>query len=203
MKEIEAALHLENITSNEDAEALKNPNDTKEPTEEKSILRELINLPTVNTSVLKEIYQFMFNNQIENGIETFLTKWNDVYYEAKKPFLDELVCSMYDTVVGTDDFETYCNKQKGRLLDEDNEMQLIIKNLHLEYQNSQYLNNNTLEKLISLIIANDFVPLNFYVVLNYANYRDNANMRDKILNAVYDMHLVGYDQEADNSLIQP
>ncbi|CCD62746.1 uncharacterized protein CELE_C03B1.9 [Caenorhabditis elegans] len=169
-----------------------------------TVLGHLLNLPNVNTEVLKAIYKMITVNGNQDklsdiGISKFLTKWRTVYFSNKKPLIDALNNRFYDDVVN-EEFEHFINKQNDNYMEARAEIGLLIELYHKDYLKSNFLNNDALEKLIILIIATDYMPMNFFPIFNYSCSTTDPSFKSHLLNSIQNLFLVGYEPILDKLL---
>ncbi|EFO82244.1 hypothetical protein GCK72_024566 [Caenorhabditis remanei] len=200
MKEVQSILSLENITL-ADSESFNNldENTAKNASPERSILRELIDLPTVNTGLLKSIHQFLAAGGFsDERISEFLEHWNQTYYDVKKPLFDNFVETVFDRE-DTTTFDSFINTENNELNGRRKMLQ-DVHHYHAEYQRSNNLSNSSLEKMIALLIATDYIQPNFFLFFNFACEQPDTTLKTHLLNSIFNLNLVGYDEENDKRL---
>ncbi|CAI2357236.1 unnamed protein product [Caenorhabditis sp. 36 PRJEB53466] len=165
-----------------------------------NLLKALLESAQIDPRVLKGIHRFLSANPSENSIH-FVEVWKRVYYPFKQSLLFHLVDTYYDKV-SSGRFESYINTQRDNYSDARQELQRLIEEHEKEYIASGCLRVSSLEKMISLLIARDVMPLNFYLIFNFAcsGVSEISCLKAQLLESIMDLHLVGYDPETDQRL---
>ncbi|CAP25629.1 Protein CBG05045 [Caenorhabditis briggsae] len=190
------------------AQNLEAMNLNAEPTVEfqmkNSLLMELIDAPTVDPDILKRINQYLERDDA-NGTRRgkFLETWLAFYASEKIPAFARLAQKAYDMVAHYDylNFEDFLNMRKTDV-ESRTDFHSTIKNLRKEFLASDGLHKTVLEKFLSLLIAETFMPINLLVIYNYACTLPIDSLRCWILEQVYLLELVGYDEDIDKAIAQ-
>ncbi|PIC18713.1 hypothetical protein B9Z55_024511 [Caenorhabditis nigoni] len=177
-----------------------------EPTSEvqmkNSLLMELIEAPTMDPDILKRINQYLERDDADGSRRgKFLETWLAFYADEKIPAFARLTHSAYEMVAYHDyqNFEAFLNMRKTDV-ESRTHFHATIKGLRKEFLASDGLHKTVLEKFLSLLIANAFMPINLLVIYNYACTLPTDSLRCWILEQIYQLELVGYDENIDKAI---